>query len=276
MNTWPIDLFWHGQKLARRAPQLIVNADDFGMSPGVTEGIIEAYERGIVTSTSFMVRGRSAEKAAAYARSHPNLSVGLHVDLGEWQADGDGWKPVYEVVPMQDRDAVIGEVRHQVQQFKSLVGRYPTHLDSHQHVHLDEPVRGVLLRAAGTLQVPLRSCTTGLEYCGSFYGQINRGKSLPEAITVDSMIGLLAALKPGITEIACHPAAYDDAGSMYGVEREVELRVLCDPRVKKAIEEHRIRLRSFRHLRLVKTPDTHKAVLRRAPPTVARMWDAIR
>src|SRR5436190_23980393 len=65
----------------RRA--VIVNADDFGQSAGINRGIIEAHERGIVTSASLMVRWPAAPAAAAYACAHRGLSVGLHVDLGE-------------------------------------------------------------------------------------------------------------------------------------------------------------------------------------------------
>ena len=72
-----------------RDTYLIVNADDFGQSPGVNRGVIAAHERGVVTSTSLMVRWPSAAAAAAYAREHPALSVGLHVDLGEWACRDD-------------------------------------------------------------------------------------------------------------------------------------------------------------------------------------------
>jgi len=57
---------------------LIVNADDFGQSPGVTRGIVEAHERGIVSSTSMMVRWPAAKESASYARMHPRLGVGEH------------------------------------------------------------------------------------------------------------------------------------------------------------------------------------------------------
>ena len=63
--------------------QLIVNADDFGQSHSVNRGILAAHERGIVTSTSLMVRWPAAAKAAALGRTHPRLSLGLHVDLGD-------------------------------------------------------------------------------------------------------------------------------------------------------------------------------------------------
>ena len=63
---------------------LIVNADDFGQSPGVNRGIIAAHQRGIVTSASLMTRWLAAGEASLYAKEHPELSIGLHLDLGEW------------------------------------------------------------------------------------------------------------------------------------------------------------------------------------------------
>src|SRR5262249_59174838 len=92
---------------------LIVNADDCGQSFGVNWGIIEAHERGIVTSASLMVRWPAAAEAAVYGRQHPNLSLGLHVDLGEWACRDGHWMPVYQVVPTNDTAAVADEVaRH--------------------------------------------------------------------------------------------------------------------------------------------------------------------
>src|SRR6266508_4579544 len=113
---------------------LIVNADDFGQSHGVNRGIIEAYEKGIVTSASLMVRRSAAEEAAAYSREHPELSVGLHLDLCEWIYRDETWSPLYEVVPMDDTAAISEEVSRQLITFRELIGQEPTHLDSHQHV----------------------------------------------------------------------------------------------------------------------------------------------
>src|SRR5947209_9014160 len=147
---------------------LIVNADDFGMSPGVNKGIIEAHERGVVTSASLMVRWPAAVAAAAYARSHPQLAVGLHVDLGESAYRGETWERIYEVVAADDRDAVAAEVARQFNAFQRLVGRGPTHLDSHQHVHRDEPLRSLLTALARDLGVPLRLFDSRVRYCGEF------------------------------------------------------------------------------------------------------------
>src|SRR5919199_1733575 len=117
------------------ARALIVNADDFGLSPGINAGVAAAHERGIVTSASLMVRWPAAGEAAAYARAHPALSLGLHVDLGEWAYRDGAWVQLYQVVPEDDRAAVAEELSRQLAAFRALVGRHPTHLDSHQHVH---------------------------------------------------------------------------------------------------------------------------------------------
>ena len=85
---------------------LIVNADDFGMSAGINRGIAEAHERGIVTSTSLMVRWPAAKDAAVYARARPALGVGLHLDLGEWMYRDGQWFALYRVVAEDDAAAV--------------------------------------------------------------------------------------------------------------------------------------------------------------------------
>src|SRR5437867_1669555 len=133
---------------------LIVNADDFGQSTGINRGIIEAHERSVVTSASLMVRWPAAIDAAQYAREHAKLSVGLHLDFGEWIYRHDEWEPLYEVVSADDRIEVMSEISNQLGRFRSLMGRGPTHIDSHQHVHLQEPVRSVLTAVANDLRVP--------------------------------------------------------------------------------------------------------------------------
>ncbi len=89
---------------------LIVNADDFGQSDGINDGVGAAYERGIVTSASLMVRWPAADHAAAYARSRPALSLGLHVDLAQWTYSGAQWAPDYLVVDVDDEVAVEREL----------------------------------------------------------------------------------------------------------------------------------------------------------------------
>jgi chitin disaccharide deacetylase len=227
---------------------LIVNADDFGQSHGVNRGIVEGYRCGIVTSASLMVRWPAAPEAAAVAREHPSLSLGLHVDIGEKVFRDGEWVPVYTVVPLQDPTAIGDEVCHQLDAFRRLVGRDPSHLDSHQHVHLREPVRTVLIEVAHRLDIPLRHCSPLVCYRGSFYGQSAEGVAVPDVISVDGLLHILETLPAGCTELGCHPADWCDLNTMYRHERVEELRVLCDPRVRASIKTMGIELRSFTNL----------------------------
>jgi chitin disaccharide deacetylase len=231
-----------------RAKYLIVNADDFGQSRGINRGIITAHRDGIVTSASLMVRWPAAAEAAADARRHPRLSVGLHFDLGEQILRAGEWVPLYSVVPVQNESTVRDEISRQLGMFDRLVGHAPTHLDSHQHVHLREPARMIVVEIAERLGVPLRNCSREVSYCGSFYGQADDGTTLRDVISVDGLIRILETLPAGCTELACHPAAECDVETLYSQERLEELKILCDPRVRAALTDNGIALRSFANL----------------------------
>ena len=230
------------------ARTLVVNADDFGQSAGINAGIVEAHERGIVTSASLMVRWPAAEEAAALARAHPRLGVGPHLDLGEWIHRDGRWTPLYEVVPTDDAGAVEGELERQLERFRELTGGEPTHIDSHQHAHRAEPVRSVVCEAAREAGIPVRHFTDEIRYVGEFYGQGGNGYPVPGAIGVESLLRIIGELPAGISELACHPGDASGLDSMYRAERMVELRTLCDPRVREAVERGGIRLASFAEL----------------------------
>ena len=155
--------------------------------------MIKAREHGIVTSASLMVRGAAAEEAAAYARSHPEFSVGLHVDLGEWVWRDGEWATVYEVVSLRGRRGGRGGGRSaSSRRFRVLVGREPTHLDSHQHVHTSGPGRGNTVpggrRAAGAAcGTPIPISATAVD----LYGQTSRGEPMLDAISVANLIEIL-------------------------------------------------------------------------------------
>ncbi len=226
---------------------LIVNADDLGLSPGVNAGIAEAHTRGVVTSASLMVRQPAAAQAATLVREHPALAVGLHLDLGQWDYEDEEWRAAYERCPPDDGTAVERECGDQVAAFRELLGRDPTHVDSHQHVHKTEPTRSAAVRLAEELGVPLRD--HGVPYEGGFYGQTGTGEPWPAGIAVERLVELVESLSQGWTEIGCHPGLGLDTESSYRVEREQELRVLCDPRVREAIERTGVALRSFADVR---------------------------
>src|SRR5262245_35582819 len=102
---------------------LIVNGDDFGASRGINHGIIEAHCCGILTSTSLIVNARWSEEAVVLSRAVPDLSVGLHVHLTT--------KGEYPTAGHDNNDDSRAELYRQFSRFQELMGRSPTHLDSH-------------------------------------------------------------------------------------------------------------------------------------------------
>ena len=227
---------------------LIVNADDFGLTNEINRGIIEAHEQGIVTSASLMVRYPAADEAARYAAAHPGLSVGLHFEAAEWRYRDGEWYAEYEVIDTSDADQVRAEVDHQLATFVILLGRQPTHLDSHQHVHQNEPVRSMMLERSEQLQIALRSYSERISYNGNFYGQTGEGDPFPDGISVSRLTTMIEELPRGWTEFGCHVGYRGGLDSVYVAEREEELRVLCLGEVRETVARCAVKLRSFRDL----------------------------
>lgn len=224
---------------------LIVNADDLGLCETVNEGIFAAGEGGIVTSASLMVRQAAAAAAAREAPRFPALAIGLHLDLGEWDYVNGEWIQAYGHCDPESREGVEAECRAQLELFRSLIGRDPTHLDSHQHVHLSEPVASAAVALATELGIPLRS--RSVRYEGGFYGQDGKGERYPEMIAAPALIALIASLPAGWSELGCHPAA-GPVPSSYDAERRTELATLCEPGVRAALDQAGVELRSFADL----------------------------
>jgi adenylyl-sulfate kinase len=245
---------------------VIVNADDFGLSPAVNAGVVKAHEEGIVTSASLMVRGRAAREAAEYARRTPSLSLGLHVDLGEWHFVEDNWRERYKLFAQDDPAAARAETRAQLAMFRGLTGGDPTHIDSHQHLHLGASATQALAEVGQELGVPVRHLAPGIRYVGHFYGQSDRGEPSRESVSVANLVFLIERLPAGTTELGCHPATSIDFESVYSDERLLELETLCDPAVRAALEREQIELRSFAELASAVVDPTPDANL---PPFMA-------
>jgi predicted glycoside hydrolase/deacetylase ChbG (UPF0249 family) len=216
---------------SRPVKWLIITGDDFGMSPGINLGIVEAHHCGILTSASLLVNRPACEEAAALARECPALSLGLHLELAT-----------------DDPERVRAQIERQVVRFVELVGALPTHLDSHHNVHHDPRVLPQVLAWALRSAVPVRGHSE-IRHVSKFYGQWG-GETHLEQIGVEGLLRLLdTEVRDGVTELACHPG-YVEPGflSSYAAEREVELRTLCDHRVRQAISDMAICLIGFRDL----------------------------
>ncbi|HLT40373.1 MAG TPA: ChbG/HpnK family deacetylase [Enhygromyxa sp.] len=215
--------------------RLIVNADDFGASRGINRGVAEAHRRGIVTSTSLMVTMPRAADAAAMAADMPELGIGLHAVLTREDA-----RPL---LPFDDPDRCRAELLRQLDQFERLMKRPPTHLDAHHNIHRDPRLTPVFLAVASELGLPLREHSAA-RYFSSFYGQWDDGETHLEQIGVEMLCRMLGTELCGeVTELGCHPGHVDpEFPSSYSIEREAELRTLCDPRVREAVRALEISL----------------------------------
>jgi predicted glycoside hydrolase/deacetylase ChbG (UPF0249 family) len=222
-------------------PKLVIfNADDFGYSRGINRGIVEAHEHGVVTSTSLMVNTPATDEAVALARDVPKLSIGLHVNFTN---------EAQRLVAFEDPRVVREELRRQFDGFVSRLGRLPTHLDSHQHVHRVPSCHRAFEELAAEHGLHLRDAPP-VTYNGGFYGQWEYGVSDSSKISFEALAGILRnEIEAGIHEMCVHPGHVDPAfASVYHEDRERELATLTDPRVGTVLEEEGIRLIGFRDL----------------------------
>jgi hopanoid biosynthesis associated protein HpnK len=150
--------------------RLIINADDFGFTPGVNRAILEAHSQGIVTSTTLMANAPAFAEAAELAAGAPRLAVGCHVvlldgscllapqqipslttvesDAGQL-ARSLGRFAMRAVTGHLDPTDIEAEARAQIRKLQS-AGVQVTHIDTHKHAHVFPVVWRALLRAAGT------------------------------------------------------------------------------------------------------------------------------
>jgi predicted glycoside hydrolase/deacetylase ChbG (UPF0249 family) len=196
-----------------------------------------------------MVDGGAAAEAAEFARGATDLGLGLHVELRRWRR-GVPPRRGAALSAAGVRRHAGRELQRQLERFRLLVGREPTHLDSHQHRHTSPLVQPLFEQKARELGIPLRRTPLGVRFCGDFYGHDGRGRPNPDAITLAALITVLEQTSEGVTELGCHPGYADDLDDWYRVEREREVRVLCDPRVRAAVRQQGITLMSFRDVQL--------------------------
>jgi predicted glycoside hydrolase/deacetylase ChbG (UPF0249 family) len=226
--------------------RLIVNADDFGRARGVNAGVLRAHRDGIVTAATLMVTTPGTDDAARIARTTPSLDVGLHLTLtfGRPVSDAgmvpslvepDGSFPrapsAFLGTSRANRDEAALEYRAQFARARELIGREPTHLDSHHWLH-DEPALewavAALARETGTAVRP--------------HDDAQRDRLRAAGIRT------VADLGDGVTELGCHPGEPDpelERTSTYAALRVTELATLTDPRAKDAIARAGVALADY-------------------------------
>jgi predicted glycoside hydrolase/deacetylase ChbG (UPF0249 family) len=114
------------------------------------------------------------------------------------------------------QSTIIGrelEVSRQLEAFQDLLGKDPAHINSHQHVHMHEPVRSITLQVCQRLGISLRNLSPELHYFTRFYGQTVKGLPLPTHISLEWLVEILSTLLPtGWTVLTCHPGYVDQEG----------------------------------------------------------------
>ena len=246
------------------ARTLIVNADDFGLTDGVSRGILHAHRAGIVTSTTVMVNRPITPPLLEELRGS-GLGVGLHLNLTLGAPvsdptrvasllDGEGRfvRDAREAAARARPEEARLELGNQIDAFRGLLGRFPTHLDSHHHVLAHEPLLPLLLFFARALKVPLRAQDDriraaarqeGLRTPDHFFGE-----SGPEPCwTRERVLAELRALPAGVSEFMTHPGYYDDdlAYSRYGRQRDAEVAGLTDEAARALVAQEGIQLAHF-------------------------------
>jgi len=236
--------------------RVIFNADDYGLSPGVSAGILAAAE-GVVGSTTVMANLVSQLEADFLRRS--GVSVGAHLTMtvglplsDEYPEElrgpygGFNKELALDAATWRDdarREAVEREWRAQLRRLREL-GFELDHLDSHHHAHLLGPLlpiavqlareRGLALRTRPAKVSPVRRAgvlTPDLLIEG-YFGITNVG--------MDHLLALLDAADGDVVEVMCHPGRVDGLlklRSGYVAEREAELDVLSDPRLKQEVRQ---------------------------------------
>ena len=243
---------------------LIVNADDFGLTRGVSAGILAAHRHGIVSSTTVLVTAEIDREQLAQAREaglglglHLNLTLGRPLTRGRSLVDGGGAfvRDVRRAAAGAEAREVRAEAEAQVARFEKLVGRLPTHIDTHHHVGLYPPVRDVVLDVARAAGVAVRSQdeaartrarSARLRTTDHFFGE-----SGPDAYwSAARTLAHLRTLPPGVSEFMCHPGRFDaDLGySRYGRQREIEMTGLGTALARGAAAALGIQLRHFGQL----------------------------
>jgi predicted glycoside hydrolase/deacetylase ChbG (UPF0249 family) len=259
---------------------LITNADDFGYTRDVNEGIIHAHRQGILTATTLMATGAAFDHAVALARENPTLDVGVHLVL----VGSNGFPPTVAQLIRQialGRIRIYDELAAQVRKVQNS-GLQPTHLDTHKHTHLLPPVLNAVARIASEFKIPwvrrpfdlplhgggvpwqrqAISKTLGFARAG-FHRVLKRhqcrttdhfaGFQLTGHYDAAELARLIRGLPEGSTEFMCHPGfctqELQAARTRLKESRRRELDALTSQEVRKAIQESNVTLARYTEIR---------------------------
>jgi hopanoid biosynthesis associated protein HpnK len=229
--------------------KLIINADDFGFTKKLNQGIINSYVNGILTSTSLMANGQAFEEAVKLSKQHPELSIGTHLALVDVKpvlaassisslVDGNGdFYPNFREFFKQyflkriKLDDIRRELTAQIEKILDS-GIRVTHIDGHQHVHISHGIIDIVIELAKKYRIRwIRNShdtlTPGNELAQkglSFFAKRGKHKINNAGLQTSNfflgtrytgkmkkqdLIYMLKLLPNGISEIMCHPGEDD-------------------------------------------------------------------
>lgn len=227
--------------------KLVINGDDLGYTMANTLGIIEAYKKGILRSTTALCNSDYLEQAKKLCDENPGLGVGVHLTctLGKSLTKNktltdengyffEGRKTIW--TKDVDYDELYLEWKAQIDRYISVFGHLPTHLDSHHSVHDATPqALETAKKLANEYGIEMRRYGS-YQFVAGFYGPL---------ATTDNLIELLEKHKDQDIEIMCHPGYCDlelYQKSSYSLDRVKELAVLCDEKLISYIKDNNIEL----------------------------------
>jgi predicted glycoside hydrolase/deacetylase ChbG (UPF0249 family) len=264
---------------------LIINADDFGMCHDENEATIEGLQTGLFTSSTILVTCPWFEEAAEFARANPGADLGVHLTLtSEWSryrwgpvlgrravpslcdAGGRLWPDVPSVYEHDRLEEVEAELRAQIEHALA-AGVDVSHIDSHMGpLHLRADYHEVYRRIARDYRLPIRMLSRRvmagmgmqdvverIDRDGIFYPDhfVAGGPDSPER-TVSYWTDLIRSLKPGVTEVYCHPAyAREELSGCArdALQREADFRFFTSDAARALIRDEGIELVGYRRLR---------------------------
>ena len=259
--------------------QLVVNADDFGFTRDVNEGIVYACRNGILTATTLMATGAAFDHAVQLARETPQLDIGVHLVL----VGGAGYPAtvakLIQAVAL-GRIRIYDELANQVRKVLD-AGLQPSHLDTHKHTHLLPPVLDAVARIAEEYKIPwirrpldLPRHAQGVPWrtrvVSSSFGFLRRrfhavltrrgcvttdyfaGFQMTGRYDANELSALIRGLPEGTTEFMCHPGfctqELRSTRTRLKESRQRELDALTSQQVRVAVEQAGIVLSRYRDL----------------------------
>lgn len=234
--------------------RVIFNADDYGLTSGITRAIIESHQNGVVNSTTILGNcdPKLLEEAADLAKQNPNLGVGVHLvlitrkpllDSHKTLVDDQGFFKIDKNAPGEhiDTNEVYEEWRAQIKRISEHFKI--THLDSHHHVHLDSRLNKVARRLSREFKLPMRSVRDNLPTevrCDLGF--------FAEYATLDHLIDAMKR-NTGTLEFMVHPGYADDLFlneiSSYNKKRADELAILTSQDLKDFIDKNQIEVINY-------------------------------